>query len=48
MKELKFLLHRDQKDLRQHLLETETYRDEFYKGSLDKITAASAFRVKAK
>jgi arginyl-tRNA--protein-N-Asp/Glu arginylyltransferase len=48
LKELKFLLHRDQKDLRQHLLETETYRDEFYKGSLEKITAASAFRVKVK
>ncbi len=48
LKELKFLLHRDQKDLRQHLLETETYRDEFYKGDLSKITAASEFRVRLK
>ena len=48
LKELKHLLHRDQKDLRQHLLETETYRDEFYKGSLEKITASSAFHVKLK
>jgi arginyl-tRNA--protein-N-Asp/Glu arginylyltransferase len=44
--ELKFIIRRDQKELRQHLLETETYRDEFYKGDLEKITSASAFRVK--
>jgi len=48
LKELKYLLHRDQKDLRQHLLETENYREEFYKGSLEKITDASLFRVKVK
>src|ERR1035437_299785 len=48
LKELKFLLHRDQKDLRQHLLETETYRDEFYKADLGRIADASAFRVKTK
>ncbi|MEI8290670.1 MAG: hypothetical protein WCH99_14475 [Verrucomicrobiota bacterium] len=48
LKELKFILHRDQKDLRQHLLETDAYRDEFYKGDLGKITFASAFRVKVK
>ena len=46
LKELKFILNRDAKDLRQHLLETETYRDEFYKGDLGKITDASFFRVK--
>ena len=44
--ELKFIIRRDQKELRQHLLETEAYRDEFYKGDLGKITAASGFRVK--
>ena len=44
--ELKYILHRDQKDLRQHLLETEAYRDDFYKGSLEKITGASDFKVK--
>ena len=48
LKELKFLLHRDEKDLRQHLLETEAYRDEFYKGDLEKITDASGFQVKVK
>ena len=48
LKELKFILHRDQKDLRQHLLETDAYRDEFYKGDLAKITDASEFRVKVK
>ncbi len=46
LKELKYILHRDQKDLRQHLLETETYRDEFYNGDLEKMKAASDFRVK--
>ena len=46
MKELKFILHRDQKDLRQHLLETEEYRKECYGGELEKIAAASAFSVK--
>ncbi len=48
LKELKFLLHRDQKDLRQHLLETDAYRDEFYKADLGRIADASAFRVKTK
>jgi arginyl-tRNA--protein-N-Asp/Glu arginylyltransferase len=46
LKELKFLLHRDQKELRQHLLETEEYRETFYKGSLEKITEAGGFQVK--
>ena len=46
LKELKFILNRDQKALRQHLLETAAYRDEFYSGDLAKITEASAFRVK--
>ncbi len=48
LKELKYILCRDQKDLRQHLLETEAYRDEFYKGDLGKITGASGFQVKLK
>ena len=48
LKELKYILRRDKKDLRQHLLETEAYRDEFYKGDLGKITDASEFRVKVK
>ena len=48
LKELKFILNRDQKDLRQHLLETEEYREEFYKGGLAKISEASGFRIKAK
>ncbi len=48
LKELKFILRRDKKELRQHLLETEEYREEFYKGDLEKITDASEFRVKVK
>lgn len=46
--ELKFIIRRDKKELYQHLLETEQYREEFYRGSLDKITEVSAFRVKMK
>ena len=46
--ELKFIIKRDKKDLTQHLLETGEYRDEFYSGSLEKITNASEFRVKIK
>src|ERR1035437_870491 len=46
--ELKFIIRRDKKELYQHLLETEEYRDEFYKGGLGKITDASEFRVKVK
>jgi arginyl-tRNA--protein-N-Asp/Glu arginylyltransferase len=48
LKELKYILRRDKKDLRQHLLETDAYRDEFYQGDLGKITAASEFRVQVK
>jgi arginyl-tRNA--protein-N-Asp/Glu arginylyltransferase len=48
LKELKYLLHRDQKNLRQHLLETEEYRELFYAGKLEKITEAGGFRVKVK
>jgi arginyl-tRNA--protein-N-Asp/Glu arginylyltransferase len=46
--ELKFIIQRDKKELDQHLLETDAYRGEFYKGDLGKITDASAFRVKVK
>ncbi len=44
--ELKFIIQRDKKELYQHLLESEEYRDEFYTGDLEKITVASDFRVK--
>jgi arginyl-tRNA--protein-N-Asp/Glu arginylyltransferase len=46
--ELKFIIRRDQKELSQHLLETEEYRNEFYQGDLEKITVAGGFRVKLK
>jgi hypothetical protein len=46
--ELKFIIRRDKKELCQHLLETDEYRDEFYGGNLEKIRAASEFRVKVK
>ena len=47
MDELKFVIKRD-KNSKQHLLETEEYRDLFYGGDLGKITNASEFRVKVK
>ena len=46
--ELKFIIKRDKKELYQHLLETDEYREEFYDGDLGKICAASEFRVKVK
>ncbi len=46
--ELKFIIQRDKKELYQHLLESQEYRDEFYAGDLDKISAASEFRVRVK
>ncbi len=48
MDELKFIIRRDKKGLSQHLLETEEYREEFYRGDMGKMTDASEFRVKAK
>jgi len=35
-------------ELYQHLLETEEYREEFYRGDLEKIAEASTFRVRIK
>ena len=46
--ELKFIIQRDKKDLSQHLLETEEFREKFYDGDLEKMTDASEFRVKMK
>jgi arginyl-tRNA--protein-N-Asp/Glu arginylyltransferase len=46
--ELKFIIRRDKKELYQHLLESDEYREEFYKSDLGNITETSAFRVKIK
>ena len=46
MDELKFIIKRDKKELTQHLLETEEFREKFYQGNLDNISGASGFRVK--
>jgi len=46
--ELKFIIRRDKKELTQHLLETDEYREKFYNATLEKITHASLFRVKVK
>jgi arginyl-tRNA--protein-N-Asp/Glu arginylyltransferase len=44
--ELKFILQRDTTEVHRHLLEAEDFRDEFYGGSLERITHASPFRLK--
>jgi len=46
--ELKYILRRESKEVHQHLLETEEYRDTFYGGDPGKMVAASAFRVNLK
>jgi arginyl-tRNA--protein-N-Asp/Glu arginylyltransferase len=46
LKELKYILSRDKRELRQHLLETEDYRNQFYRGELAKIAADGLFSVK--
>jgi len=46
--ELKFIIKRDKKDLTQHLLETDEYREEFYGGDFERIREASEFQVKVK
>jgi len=46
--ELKFIIKRDKKELTQHLLETDEFREKFYNGNLEKMANASAFRVKVK
>ncbi len=48
LKELKYLIARDKVETATHLLETEEYRQLFYQGELDPLTAASEFRVKLK
>jgi arginyl-tRNA--protein-N-Asp/Glu arginylyltransferase len=45
LEELKYLIRRDQKEMRQHLLETEDYREEFYRESLPQLAQASPFRI---
>ncbi len=47
MDELKFILQRDKQEVHEHLLECGEFRGQFYGGSLEKITNASAFRLKA-
>lgn len=46
LEELKFQLRRAKENSDKHLLEIESYREQFYTGDLGKITQASAFSVK--
>src|SRR5207249_789554 len=48
LEELKYLIGREKKELRQHLLETEEYRALFYENDLAQIRAASPFQVRIK
>ena len=45
LQELKYLIPRQHKGQRQHLLETEEYRQLFWDGNLPRMVAASSFRV---
>jgi len=44
--ELKYLIRREQQEPRQHLLETEEYRQMFCDGDLPALAAASSFQVR--
>lgn len=44
--ELKFILRRETKEVHQHLLESEEYRDAFYDGDLERLVQACPFQVK--
>jgi arginyl-tRNA--protein-N-Asp/Glu arginylyltransferase len=46
--ELKFQLRHEKEKSGHHLLENDAYREQFYAGGLEKISGASAFRVKLK
>ena len=48
LKELKFLIRREQQELRQHLLESEEYRESFCDGDLAQLASGSPFRIKIK
>jgi arginyl-tRNA--protein-N-Asp/Glu arginylyltransferase len=45
LEELKYLLIRETKEVTQHLLETEEYRQLFLEGDLDSLVSATPFRV---
>jgi arginyl-tRNA--protein-N-Asp/Glu arginylyltransferase len=48
LEELKYLIQRDHKEVRQHLLETEEYRDLYWGGGFASLAAATRFQVKLK
>jgi arginyl-tRNA--protein-N-Asp/Glu arginylyltransferase len=48
LEELKYLIRREQQEPRQHLLETEEYRQLFCAGDLPALSAASPFQVRIK
>jgi arginyl-tRNA--protein-N-Asp/Glu arginylyltransferase len=46
--ELKFIIKRDQQEVHEHLLETETFREKFYRSDLQEIANASRFQLKVR
>ena len=48
LEELKYLIRRDQKEPREHLLENEEYRDDFYRSGLAEIAADSRYQISLK
>ncbi len=45
LKELKYLIERDQESVHQHLLETEAFCEKFYDGDLQQIIDTDAFKI---
>lgn len=45
LKELKYLIQREDTVITQHLLETENYRERFYEGKLENIARSGGFKV---
>lgn len=43
--EVKFMIHREQKPVRGHLLELPQFRDSFYAGSLEEMARQSSFHL---
>ncbi len=48
LEELKYLIKRENTEVKHHLLETEEYREKFWDGEVEKMAAASGFRVRMK
>jgi arginyl-tRNA--protein-N-Asp/Glu arginylyltransferase len=46
LEELKYLIKREDAEVKHHLLETEEYREQFWDGGMEKLMEASGFRLR--